>query len=59
MPQTGYGQPYASQPLMGYTYPRINIVWNPFLNQQYLQPTLQIPYNQPAQSAGQFGFTQV
>lgn len=31
--QPGYGPSYTSQPSMGATYPGVNIVWNPSLNQ--------------------------
>lgn len=41
---------------MGAPYPGVNTVWNPSLNQNKLQPTVQVPYNQPSQP---IGYTQI
>ena len=39
MPQTGYVQPYASQPLMGTPYPGMNTIWYTSFTQKTLKPT--------------------
>ena len=54
--QPSYGPSYTSQPSIGAPYPRVNTVWDPSLNQQNFQPTMQVTYNQLGQS---IAYTQI
>ena len=44
---------------MGAPYPGFNTVWNLSLNHNNLQPTVQVPSNQPGEPTGQFSYTQI